>query len=246
MIARIYGTIEGFSNRGVHVRVGGIVCEVLLTGGEKREIERRALGEEIAFYTMFILEGKAGGSSLTPTLIGFQKLRDREFFELFISVEGIGIGSALKILAVPISQIAQAIEDNNLTFLCSLKQVGQRTARKIVASLMGKVGRYAAAELNPPEEGTGDNQIFSAKAAEGQTAAAGTLNRPDAAQTELKPQEPSSEQLKTQAAEILEQLGYSSYEVKRMLAKVFENQTQFNRVEDILTEIYRGDLPVPR
>lgn len=244
MIARIYGTIEGFSNRGVYIRVGGIVCEVLLTGGEKREIERRALGEEIALFTMFILEGKAGGSSLTPILIGFQKLRDREFFELFISVEGIGIGSALKILAVPIPQIAQAIEDNNLTFLCSLKQVGQRTARKIVASLMGKVGRYAAAELNPAEEGTGDDKSSSAKAAEGQTAPAETLNRPDAALTE--PMEPSSEQLKTQAAEILEQLGYTAYEVKKMLNKVFENQTQFNRVEDILTEIYRGDLPAPR
>jgi Holliday junction DNA helicase RuvA len=244
MIARIYGTIEGFSNRGVYVRVGGIVCEVLLTGGEKREIERRPLGEEIALFTMFILEGKAGGSSLTPILIGFQKLRDREFFELFISVEGIGIGSALKMLVVPIPQIAQAIEDNNLTFLCSLKQVGQRTARKIVASLMGKVGRYAAAELNPAEEGTGDDQSSAAIAAGGQTADAETLNRREAIQTATT--EPSSEQLKTQAAEILEQLGYSSYEVKKMLAKVFYKQKHFNRVEDILTEIYRGDLPAPR
>ena len=243
MIARIYGTIDGFSNRGVYVRVGGIVCEILLTGGEKREIERRSLGEEIAFYTLFILEGKAGGSSLSPILIGFQKLWEREFFELFISVEGIGIGSALKMLTVPIPQIAQAIEDNNLIFLCSLKQVGQRTARKIVASLMGKVARYAA-ELNPAEPGTADNQNSPADLARGQTTAAETLSHPDAARTE--PMEPSSEQLKTQAAEILEQLGYTSYEVKKMLAKVFENQVQFNRVEDILSEIYRGDPPTPR
>ncbi len=245
MIARIYGTIDGFSNRGVYVRVGGIVCEVLLTSGEKREIEqRRPLGEEVAFYTLFILEGKAGGSSLNPILIGFQNLRDREFFELFISVEGIGIGSALKMLVVPVPQIAQAIEDNNLTFLCSLKQVGQRTARKIVASLMGKVGRYAAAELNPDEPGTAGNSNSLADSAGGRTAAAETLSRPEAARTE--PMEPSSEQLKTQAAEILGQLGYTSYEVKKMLAKVFESQAQFNRVEDILTEIYRGDLPAPR
>ena len=245
MIARIFGTIEGFSNRGVYVRIGGIVCEVLLTGGEKREIEQhRSLGEEIAFYTLFILEGKAGGSSLTPILIGFQQLRDREFFELFISVEGIGIGSALKMLVVPIPQIAQAIEDNNLTFLCSLKQVGQRTARKIVASLMGKAGRYAVAELDQAEPGNADNPKSLAGSTGGQTAAAETLSRLGVTQTE--PMELSSEQLKTQAAEILEQLGYSSYEVKKMLARVFENQVQFKRVEDILTEIYRGDLPAPR
>jgi len=235
MIARIYGIIDGFSNRGVYIRVGGIVCEVLLTGAEKREIELKSIGEEISLHTLFIMEGKAGGGSHSPMLIGFQNLRDREFFELFISVEGIGVGSALKMLVVPINGVARAIEDNNLTFLCSLKQVGERTARKIVAGLMGKVGRFALEEVTTSELSEVD--ILNQNTNKSLDNQAKVFKGGDQDPIGLR-----MEQLKVQALEILEQLGYSAYEAKKMLTKVFENQTHFSGLEEILNEIYRGDI----
>jgi Holliday junction DNA helicase RuvA len=232
MIARIYGQIDGFSNRGVYVRVGGIVYEVLLTVSERQEIEQLPIGKEISFHTLYLMEGGVGSGSQSPVLVGFQNMRDRQFFEIFIGVEGIGIGSALKILAAPVPRIAQAIEDNNLAFLCTLKQVGDRTARKIVASLMGKVGRYTLEEtelqeaVNNKAKTIADTTLESQKEMENK----GLVDS----------SQPSLEQLKLQATEVLEQLGYSTTEVKKMLTRAFASREQFFGVEEILNEIYQG------
>ena len=235
MITKIYGVIEGFSLRGVNVRIGGFVYEVLLTAADKEIVEGRSIGSELSLYTLFFIEGGGfAGGSHSPALVGFLNPRDREFFELFISVEGIGVGSALKMLSVPVPRVAQAIEDNNLRFLCTLKLVGDRTARKIVASLMGKVKAYAQEDL-PGEE----SKEGAAPRCTGTTTSASEVTGTDRASVQPVNAQLHQEQLKDQAAEILEQLGYSSGEVKRMLARVLENRTDFKEVRDILNAIYQ-------
>jgi len=233
VIAKIYGTIDGFSHRGIYLRVGGLVYEVCLTAAERRVMEHYPIGEEISLHTLYFMEGGVGGGNHTPLLVGFQNPQHREFFELLIRVEGIGVGSALKMLTAPIPQVAQAIEENNLSFLCTLKQVGERTARKIVASLMGKVKPYAQpvveSEVQSEEDTSGTRLGKLPDDFGAMTANPINLTSPEQAQ----------EQLRSQAAEVLEQLGYSNSEVKKMLNQVFEKRSNFTRVEEILAEIYR-------
>lgn len=78
----------------------------------------------------------------TPVLIGFLNEIEKDFFEQFITVSGIGPRAAVKALNKPISEIARAIDDGNLHFLMSLPGIGQQRAKEIIAKLQGKVGKF--------------------------------------------------------------------------------------------------------
>jgi Holliday junction DNA helicase RuvA len=49
----------------------------------------------------------------------------------------------VKALVLPIPRIARAIEERDTKTLESLRGIGKRTADKIVATLQGKVGKFA-------------------------------------------------------------------------------------------------------
>ncbi len=78
-----------------------------------------------------------------PILVGFESELDKEFFELFISVEDIGPTAAVKALIKPVREIARSIEDKDARALKQLKGIGERKADKIIATLKGKVAKYA-------------------------------------------------------------------------------------------------------
>jgi Holliday junction resolvasome RuvABC DNA-binding subunit len=42
------------------------------------------------FYTIYYIDGGLGGGHLTPKLVGFLDPLDREFFETFTTVPGVG------------------------------------------------------------------------------------------------------------------------------------------------------------
>lgn len=77
-----------------------------------------------------------------PVLIGFNVEAEKEFFQQFISVDAIGPLKAVKALTIPINELAQAIEANDVSCLSQLRGIGSRTAQKIVATLQGKVSKY--------------------------------------------------------------------------------------------------------
>ena len=81
-------------------------------------------------------------SKSIPVLIGFLNQVEKDFFEIFITVSGIGPRAALKALNKPISLIAQAIDQGDLVFLKSLPGIGQQRAKEIVAKLQNKVGKF--------------------------------------------------------------------------------------------------------
>jgi Holliday junction DNA helicase RuvA len=81
-------------------------------------------------------------SKSTPVLIGFQNNIEKDFFQVFITVSGIGPRAALKALNKPISMIAKAIDEGDVKFLRSLPGIGEQRAKEIVAKLQNKVGRF--------------------------------------------------------------------------------------------------------
>ena len=78
-----------------------------------------------------------------PVLIGFNLEAEKEFFQHFISVEAIGPLKAIKAMNMPVRDIARAIETRDASVLKKLKGIGDRTAQKIVASLAGKMDKFA-------------------------------------------------------------------------------------------------------
>ena len=99
---------------------------------EQREVEL------VTFHYQQLEVGKG-----YPVLIGFTNDIEREFFERFITVSGVGPKAALRALTVPIPTIAKAIDEGNLALLKSLPGIGEQRAKEIVAKLQGKIGKFA-------------------------------------------------------------------------------------------------------
>ena len=58
-------------------------------------------------------------------------------------MEDIGPLKAVKALSLPVREVAQAIENRDVQSLTRLKGIGRRTAHKIIATLEGKMGKFA-------------------------------------------------------------------------------------------------------
>jgi Holliday junction DNA helicase RuvA len=148
MISAITGDLRRVEDDRVHLSCGPVVYEILVPASDITELHA-SLGEQITFHTIFDIEGDPTRGGLTPRLIGFLRVEDKRFFELFITVKGIGPKRALRALVQPAGQIAQAIESKDTRFLVSLPEIGKRTAEQVVAELAGKVSEFAIAGPRP-------------------------------------------------------------------------------------------------
>lgn len=141
MIARISGKVIEKGTNYLVVDVGGVCYEVFLPATVMQRLDENVTGDGIISlitYHYFQVEP----SKSTPVLVGFLNEIEKEFFEIFITVSGIGPKAALKALNKPISLIAQAIDEGDLNFLKSLPGIGQQRAKEIVAKLQNKVGKF--------------------------------------------------------------------------------------------------------
>ena len=83
--------------------------------------------------------------------MGFLTEVEREFFEIFCSVDGVGVKKALRAMVRPVREIASAIEEQDVKSLSRLPGVGPATAERIVAKLRRKVPKFALMAARPNE-----------------------------------------------------------------------------------------------
>ena len=62
---------------------------------------------------------------------------------MLITVEDIGPIAACRALSTDVARIARAIEAKDTKLLCTLDGIGPRKSEKIVATLKGRVGKFA-------------------------------------------------------------------------------------------------------
>ena len=141
MIARICGKVIEKGTAYIIVDVSGICYEIFMPATVMQRLEESiGLDNSISLITYHYLQSEPSKS--TPVLIGFLSEIEKEFFEIFITVSGIGPRAALKALNKPVSLIAKAIDEADIEFLKSLPGIGQQRAREIVAKLQNKVGKF--------------------------------------------------------------------------------------------------------
>lgn len=81
-------------------------------------------------------------------LYGFLKYDDLEFFEMLLSVSGIGPKGALTILGIAdANTIKKAIKKNDLAYLTKISGIGKKTAEKMILELRDKLGELDNNEL---------------------------------------------------------------------------------------------------
>ncbi|MBA4416296.1 MAG: Holliday junction DNA helicase RuvA [Syntrophus sp. (in: bacteria)] len=140
MISYLEGKLKGIYDERVTLLVNGIGYDVLLPAYVMHEVRRTIKPESP--LSLFISYNQTERQP-KPILVGFKIELDKEFFELFISVEDIGPSAAIKALVKPVRDIAHWIEEKDIKSLKQLKGIGERKAEKIVATLRGKVAKYA-------------------------------------------------------------------------------------------------------
>lgn len=142
MISALTGVLQRVEEDRIHVRVGPITVEALVPAADIQPLAA-GVGEPVELHTLFYIEGDASGGNLEPRLIAFLRAEDKQFFQKFITVKGIGPKKALKALVHPAAEVAQAIESKDTRFLKGLPTIGNRMAEQIVAELSGKVAAFA-------------------------------------------------------------------------------------------------------
>jgi Holliday junction DNA helicase RuvA len=147
MIGYLEGKILKKEEDRVLVLANQIGYEVLLPAIVMKSLQNKNIGEEISLYIFF----QQTERQPKPVLIGFNLEVEKEFFQHFISVEAIGPLKAVRALNLPVREIATAIESGEISKLMQLKGIGRRTAQKIIATLEGKMGKFALIRSNDDE-----------------------------------------------------------------------------------------------
>ncbi len=141
MIAFLRGRILRGSEEMLVVEAGGVGYEVHLPGFVREALRAapRPADQIIELHISY----HVSPNQPRPLLVGFLREIDQEFFERFITVDGLGPTKAMKAIVHPIERVADAIERKDITFLRRLPGIGERTAEKVVATLHGKMAKYA-------------------------------------------------------------------------------------------------------
>ena len=142
MLTKMTGVLARVLDDEARVTVGPFEYQVLIPEMVRRQIQLHA-GREVTFHVVEYLEGNAGGNRFVPRRLGFLSEAEVEFFELFCTVEKIGAKKALKAMARPVKEIAEAIGRQDARWLSTLPGIGAQTAEQIVTTLKRKVTRFA-------------------------------------------------------------------------------------------------------
>jgi Holliday junction DNA helicase RuvA len=142
MLTRITGIVNRVLDESVRLQVGPLEYEVLVPEFVRRQVQGK-LGEELTLHTSHYFEGNPMQGRMAPRLVGFLNEAELEFFELFCTVDKVGVKKALKALSRPVRELADAIQRQDSKLLTTLPGVGPATAEQIVATLRRKVTKFA-------------------------------------------------------------------------------------------------------
>lgn len=208
MITKITGVVNRVLDEELRLQVGAFEYQVLLPEFVRRAVQTK-LGQEVTLHTTHYFEGNPMQGKVVPRLIGFAAEVELEFFELFCTVDKVGVRKAMKALVRPIREIADAIQRQDPKWLTTLPGIGPATAEQVVATLRRKVTKFA---------------LMAQPAADGSTP-------PVAAAVDGS--------LIEDAYQALLSVGHSPHEARERLDKALAGGKKFADVQEILLAIYK-------
>lgn len=208
MISSLRGTLKRTLSDRIVLDVSGVGYDVFLPQFVMRSLADRQLGDPLELDIYYHVTDR----QIRPTLIGFNNSVEKRFFEKFITVEDIGPQKAAKALIFSVSTVAQAIEAENVGVLRQLPGIGERTAKKMVATLRGKV----------TEEALLRDEGFAIVPA----------HEPDTGGTAS---------IRDESVEILVSLGHRQPEAVVKVEAALKRNPATTSVEELIREVYRAE-----
>jgi Holliday junction DNA helicase RuvA len=142
VITKITGQLTALEENCLTLRINNFEYEVLIPEFTRRQLQQQ-MGSEVSLHTIEYLEGNPMQGRMTPRLIGFLSEVEREFFELFCSVDGVGVKKALRAMVRPVKDVATAIEEQDAKYLSALPGIGPAMSERIVAKLRRQMPKFA-------------------------------------------------------------------------------------------------------
>lgn len=141
MIAILAGTVlEKYNNKLLIMVNGGVGYEVSVSAPLFLDSEK---GTDVLLYTYL----KSSDSGME--LFGFKDSEEKSFFEMLITVSGVGPRGALNIMSLgSITEIKDAIGRSDVAYLTQVSGIGRRTAERVTVELKEKVGVREDAQEN--------------------------------------------------------------------------------------------------
>jgi Holliday junction DNA helicase RuvA len=148
MIAHLTGTLLAKQATSVILDVGGVGYEVTIPVTTFYGMEDEGAQVRLRIHTHVREDALQ--------LFGFRTSRERELFQLLISVSGIGPKSGIAFLSgMSADEIITAIRTNNLARLTSIPGVGRKTAERLVIELRDKMASLSSPALDEALAATG-------------------------------------------------------------------------------------------
>jgi|SRR3989338_7580368 len=147
MIGKVEGTVDSVRAGSVIILVSGVGYRIACT---RETLARLKEGAHTSLWTHLAVKENA------LDLYGFKTEEELRFFELLLTVSGIGPKSALAILDIALVEtLRSAISSGNASYLTKVSGIGKKTGEKIVLELRDKVGKASdesARSLSGDEE----------------------------------------------------------------------------------------------
>jgi Holliday junction DNA helicase RuvA len=155
MISKIAGVLKALETEAAYIESSPFEYEVLIPEFTRRQIQGD-VGRKTELHTIHYVEGNpAQGGRMVPRLVGFKSEIEKEFFEYFCSVDGVGVKKALRAMIKPVQEVATLIERQDAKGLSVLPGIGPATAERIIAKLRRKMPKFALLiKSYPGEEST--------------------------------------------------------------------------------------------
>ncbi len=143
MITRISGRLLGLTEETATLECPPFEYQVLVPEFTRRHLQS-LVGQPVVLETIHYLDGNPQkGGRMVPRLIGFATAIEREFFDNFCQVDGVGAKKALRAMVRPVQDIARAIEQQDFRSVATLPGIGPAMSERIVAKLRRKMAKFA-------------------------------------------------------------------------------------------------------
>jgi len=153
MISYLKGTILNKNPKSIILMVNNIGYKIFVLQAFLKKIK---LNQELEIYAHL------RHTEDNMSLFGFATQENLQFFELLLTISGVGPKSALGILeAAKLTDIKRAILRDDPSILYKVSGIGKKTAERIVVELKNKLDLLPAAEKEIALDDS-DSEVFDA------------------------------------------------------------------------------------
>ena len=154
MISKLTGVVAEKDSDYLIIEVGGIGYKVNVSPDVIAKAKEK---EEISLFTYLAVRENS------LDLYGFLGKGELVFFELLVSVSGIGPKGALGVLsqATPI-QLETSITTGDCSILTKVSGIGEKTAERIILELKNKIGKISSLQGSARKDSNVDVETMEA------------------------------------------------------------------------------------